>query len=296
MWDMEDFIKGFCLVLACVLIVGIFVDVVEPNGLGFFAKVGAGNVAVVTNFGKIKDETLDSGFYFKNYFDTLNPMSTRTQTRTVDLAAFSADIQQVSAKVTIHYNVDKTNAATLFREVGKNYSDTLLPPRVQENTKIVFARYTAEELVQHRDELSTGILELMREDLEPYGINVSTVAIEDIDFTDAFTNAVEAKQVATQERLTAQTQQERLTMEAEAAAKRETIKAQADAEVAKIEADAEAYAIKARAEAEAEANKKVADSLTVELIDYTKVQQWNGELPQYMGGEGATPVLNMTTN
>jgi regulator of protease activity HflC (stomatin/prohibitin superfamily) len=134
----------------------------------------------------------------------------------------------------------------------------------------------------------------MREDLAPYGINVSTVAIEDIDFTDAFTNAVEAKQVATQERLTAQTQQERLTMEAEAAAKRETIKAQADAEVAKIEADAEAYAIKARAEAEAEANKKVADSLTVELIDYNKVQQWNGEMPMIMGGENVNPILDMT--
>ena len=292
----EDFVKRLCLVLVGILLIGCFVDAVEPNGWGFFGKVSAGDVAVVTHFGKIKEETLDSGFHFKNYFDTLNPMSTRTQTRTVDLFAFSSDIQQVSAKVTIHYNVDKTTAATLFREVGKDYSDTLLPPRVQENTKIVFARYTAEELVQHRDELSTGIIELMREDLAPYGINVSTVAIEDIDFTDAFTNAVEAKQVATQERLTAQTQQERLTMEAEAAAKRDTIKAQADAEVARIEADAEAYAIKARADAEAEANEKIAESLTTELIDYTKVQQWNGEMPQYMVGDGTTPILNLPTD
>ena len=290
----ENFVKVLCLILAGILLVGGFIDVVEPNGWGFFGKVGAGNVAVVTHFGKIKEETLDSGFHFKSYFDTLNPMSTRTQTRTVDLSAFSSDIQQVSAKVTIHYNVDKTNAATLFREVGRDYSNTLLPPRVQENTKIVFARYTAEELVQHRDELSSGILELMREDLASYGINVSTVAIEDIDFTDAFTNAVEAKQVATQERLTAQTQQERLTMEAEAAAQRETIKAQADAEVAKIEADAEAYAIKMKAEAEAEANKKLSESITTELIDYNKVQQWNGEMPQFMGGTNTIPVLDMT--
>ena len=291
---MEDFVKGLCVVLVGVLLVGCFIDAVEPNGWGFFGKVDAGNVAVVTHFGKIKEETLDSGFHFKSYFDTLNPMSTRTQTRTVDLSAFSSDIQQVSVKVTIHYNVDKTNAATLFREVGKDYSNTLLPPRVQENTKIVFARYTAEELVQHRDELSSGILELMREDLAPYGINVSTVAIEDIDFTDAFTNAVEAKQVATQERLTAQTQQERLTMEAEAAAKRDTIKAQADAEVAKIEADAEAYSIKAKADAEAEANKKLSESITTELIDYNKIQQWDGVMPKFMGGTNTTPVLDMT--
>ena len=86
---MEDFVKGLCLVLVGILLVGCFIDIVEPNGWGFFGKVGAGNVAVVTHFGKIKEETLDSGFHFKSYFDTLNPMSTRTQTRTVDLAAFS---------------------------------------------------------------------------------------------------------------------------------------------------------------------------------------------------------------
>ena len=286
--------KFIAMVLVVVLLTVGFIDLVEPNGWGFLSKVPNGKVAVVTEFGKAQDEVLEPGLHTKGYFQVLHPMSVQKQKMTVELAAFSSDIQQVSAKVTIHYNVDKTNAATLFREVGKNYSDTLLPPRVQENTKIVFARYTAEELVQHRDKLSTGILELMREDLEPYGINVSTVAIEDIDFTDAFTSAVEAKQVATQERLTAQTQQERLTMEAEAAAKRDTIKAQADAEVAKIEADAEAYSIKAKADAEAEANKKLSESITTELIDYIKIQQWDGVMPKFMGGTNTTPVLDMT--
>lgn len=281
------------LVLVALILFCGFIDIVEPNGYGIFGKVGAGNVAVVTRFGQIQEETLDSGFHIKGYFDVFNPMSVRTQTLTTSLSAFSSDIQQVEATVTIHYNVDKANASILFREVGKNYSNTLIPPRVQENTKIVFARYTAENLVQRRDELSSGILSLMQEDLAPYGIKVSTVAIEDIDFTDAFTNAVEAKQVATQERLTAQTQQERLTMEAEAEAERATIKAQAEAERSKIEADAEAYAIKMRAEAEAEANKKVAESLTQELIDYTEIQQWDGVMPKYMGGTN-TPVLDMT--
>lgn len=282
--------------IALVLVVAIlgfgFIDYIEPNGYGIFSKVGNGKVAVVTEFGKAKNETLEPGFHVKGFFEVLNPMSVQTQSMQVSLAAFSSDIQQVNALVTLNYNVDKTNAVTLFRDVGKNYVTSLMNPRVQENTKIVFSHYTAENLVQKRDTLSAEILTLMQEDLAPYGINVSAVAIEDIDFTDAFTNAVEAKQVATQEKLTAQTQQERLTMEATAEAGRAKIEAEAAAERQKIAAEAEAYSVTVRAEAEAEANAKVAASLTQELIDYTKAQLWNGEMPAVMGD--ATPILDMT--
>ena len=282
--------------IALVLVVAIlgfgFIDYIEPHGYGVFSKVGNGKVAVVSEFGKAKNETLEPGFHVKGFFEVLNPMSVQTQSMQVSLAAFSSDIQQVTALVTLNYNVDKTNAVTLFRDVGKDYVGSLMSPRIQENTKIVFSHYTAENLVQKRDTLSAEILTLMQEDLSLYGINVSAVAIEDIDFTDAFTNAVEAKQVATQEKLTAQTQQERLTMEAEAQAQRATIEATAAAERQKIAAEAEAYAVTVRAEAEAEANAKVAASLTEELIDYTKAQLWNGEMPTVMGD--TTPILDMT--
>lgn len=280
--------KFIAMVLALVLLVVGFIDLVEPNGWGFLGKVANGNVAVVTRFGKAQDEVLEPGMHVKSYFSTLNPMSTQTQKVQIPLAAFSSDIQQVTALVTLNYNVDKTNAVTLFREVGKDYVNSLMSPRIQENTKIVFSHYTAENLVQKRDTLSAEILTLMQEDLSPYGINVSAVAIEDIDFTDAFTNAVEAKQVATQEKLTAQTQQERLTMEAEAQAERETIAAQAQAERNKIAADAEAYAIMTKAEAEAEANAKVAASLSDALIDYVRAQAWDGKLPTITGD---TPTI-----
>ena len=55
---------------------------------------------------------------------------------------------------------------------------------------------------------------------------------------------------------------------------------------------AEAEAIKIAADAEAEANKKLANSLTDELISYEYAQSWNGELPTYMGGESSIPVLD----
>ena len=283
--------KFIAVVLVVILAFG-FIDAIEPNGYGFFSKVGNGKVAVVTHFGKAQDETLEAGFHVKPFFNVLHPMSIQTQTMQTNLSAFSSDIQQVNTTVTLNYNIDKTNAVTLYREVGSNYEKTLMAPRVQEDVKIVFSRYTAESLVQKRDMLSTEILDLLQEYLAPYGINVTAVAIEDIDFTDAFTNAVEAKQVATQEKLTAQTQQERLTMEAQAQAERETIAAQAKAERDKIEAEAEAYAILTKAEAEAVANEKISDSLTDSLIDYTKALNWDGRLPTVTGNDAT--IMDMS--
>ena len=106
---------------------------------------------------------------------------------------------------------------------------------------------------------------------------------------------MEAKQVAAQKKLQAEIEQQQATMEAQQAAERQRITAEAEANVKKIEADASAYATKVRAEAEAEANKKLAESITDDLISWTQVNQWNGELPTYMnGGSGTTlPILNL---
>jgi regulator of protease activity HflC (stomatin/prohibitin superfamily) len=113
-----------------------------------------------------------------------------------------------------------------------------------------------------------------------------------MDFTDAFTNAVEAKQVAQQNKLKAETEAAQRIVEAEAAAKVKTVEAQAKAEADKIAAEAEAYQISIKAEAEAEANRKLAASLTNTIIDYEYAKNWNGELPTYMGNSSSIPVLN----
>lgn len=123
--------------------------------------------------------------------------------------------------------------------------------------------------------------------------------VQNIDFTDAFTNAVEAKQVAQQNKLTAQTQQDQLTMEAEQEANRQVIKAQADAEQARIAAQAELEVTKIQADAaeyagqkEAARNKAIAAWLTSDLLKYYYIQQWDGKLPTYMLGEDANILMN----
>lgn len=254
--------------------------------------VPTGYTGIVTTFGKVHNETLDAGLNFHMPWDNVIKMDNREQRVTFKLEAFSKDIQQVDIQGSINYNIDKSTAMNLYKDVGTEYADILIGPRIQEDVKIIIAKYTAENLVENRQTAADSIYNLIKEELAPKGINVISLAVENIDFTDAFESAVEAKQVATQEKQRAQTQQEQQTMEAEQAAKRKKIEAEAAAEVQKIDADAKAYATKVEAEAQAEANKQINQSLTEELINYVQMNKWNGSLPQFVGGDSTIPVLN----
>lgn len=270
------------IVLAIILVV-----------LSCISYVPTGYTGIVTTFGKVHTNTLDAGINFHAPWDNVITMDNREQRATFQLEAFSKDIQQVDIQGSINYNIDKLTAMNLYKDVGTGYVNILIGPRIQEDVKIVIARYTAENLIASRQEAANAIETLIRDELTSKGINVISLAVENIDFTDAFESAVEAKQVATQEKQRAQTQQEQATMEAKQAAERKKIDAEAAAEVAKVQADAEAYSVQVKADAEAEANKKISSSLTPDLVEYKQILQWNGNLPQFVGGSSTIPILNM---
>ena len=259
--------------------------------------IPTGYTAIVTTFGRVEDTTMEAGFHLKSPVQEIVLMDNREQKTSFSTQAFSSDIQQVDITGSINYSINKSTAMNLFKEVGTDYFNKLVSPRMLEITKGVFSKYTAENLVAYRQTLSDQICTELSNELERYGINVISISIENIDFTDAFTDAVEAKQVAAQKKLQAEIEQGQKTMETEQQANREKIAAQAEADVARINAEAEAYALKTRAEAEADANRMVAESLTPDLIQYTEVQNWNGNLPMYMAGSDSTtlPILNLNT-
>lgn len=277
-------IRGFGVIALVVALVMI--------GISCFSSVPTGYTGILTTFGRVENETMEAGFHLKAPWQSIVKMNNQEQRKSFTLEAFSSDIQQVNVSGSINYNIDKTTAMTLYREVGTAYADTLIIPRLYENTKAVFSHYKAEELISNRDALSDEIRDMMIADMKGYGVNVLSISIEDVDFTDVFTTAVEAKQVASQNKLKAETEQEQQTMEARAAAERRQIEAEAQAEVERINADAEAYRIKTQSEAEAEANKKIAESLSEQLIEYNYANSWNGQLPSTFVGDGdAIPVI-----
>ena len=259
------------------------------------ATVQTGYTGIVTTFGRVEDVTLEAGLHFKSPFQKIIIMDNREQKTSFTTEAFSSDIQQVNVVGSINYAINKSTAMNLFKEVGTDYFNKLVYPRMLEITKGVFSKYSAENLIANRQQLSEDIRDGLHAELKDYGINVISLSIENLDFTDAFTDAVEAKQVAAQRKLQAEIEQAQKTMETQQAAERQRINAEAEANVARINADADAYAVKVRSEAEAAANKMIAESLTDNLIRANEIKAWDGKLPVYMGGEGSTtiPVLNL---
>lgn len=278
------------------LILGLLAVIVLAVVASFCTtQVPTGYTAIITTFGKVEDYTLEAGFHIKSPFQQIILMDNREQKMTFSTQAFSSDIQQVAIDGSINYAINKSTAMTLFKEVGTDYFVKLINPRMMENTKAVFSNYTAENLISAREELSTQIRDQLSAEMQRYGISIISISIENVDFSDAFTDAVEAKQVAAQKKLQAEIEQEQKTMESQQQAERQKIQAEAEANVVKINADAEAYSTRIQAEAEAEANQKIAESLTEALIQFTQVNRWNGELPQVVAGDAADalPVLNM---
>ena len=275
------------------IIAGVVVLALVLVGTLCTATVQTGYTGIVTTFGKVENMTLEAGLHLKSPFQQIISMDNREQKTSFTTEAFSSDIQQVNITGSINYAINKSTAMNLFKEVGTDYFNKLVYPRMLEITKGVFSKYTAENLVANRQKLSESIRDGLSEELQSYGINVISLSIENIDFTDAFTDAVEAKQVAAQRKLQAEIEQAQMTMETQQQAERQRINAEAAANVAKINADADAYAMKVRSEAEAEANKMIAESLTENLIRANEIKAWDGKLPVYMAGEGGTtiPVL-----
>ena len=272
--------------------------------LGCIASVPTGHTGVVTTFGKVENTTFDAGFNMKAPWQKVVSMDNRVQKANTTLACFSSDIQEVTILYTVNYQIDKSNAQEIYRSVGATYYDTVIVPNIAEAVKVVTARYTAEQLVGSRAELAAAIDVVLSESLAKYNIQVVSTAIEDMDFTEAFTNAVEAKQVAAQNKLQAEIEQAQKVMEQEASAQMAVIQANANAETAKIQAEAELEVVKIQADAaeyagqkDAAINKAISESITEELVQYYYIQQWNGELPNtYVGSDDVSTIISGMTN
>ena len=279
-----------------VCVIGVILLLVSCIGI-----VPTGYTGILTTFGAVENRTVEAGFNLIAPWQRIVTMDNRTQKVEITTSAFSSDIQQVDIIMSVNYCIDQQTAQILYKSVGKNYYENIMFPRIQENIKAVFSAYNAEALIVNREILSTATADLLRADMEPYGITIVSIAIEDLDFTDAFTNAVEAKQVAAQNKLTAETQQAQKTMEQEAESQRaiiaanakaeqDIIAAKADLEVVKIQADAALYA----GEREANMNERIAQALTPELINYYWIKQWDGVLPSTVLGNDSSYMIDLT--
>ena len=265
--------KGFNWTRFLLVVVIVFVLLILL--FNSFTVVNEGFIGVKYQFGRIVRSDLTAGLNFHiPFIEEIQQVDTREQIYSITADAYTSDTQTVDTlSLKLNYYYDGTRLSEIIRTIGiANVETKLLVPNVAKISKDEIGKVKAEDLVQNRSTVQNAIYDSLKETLEPQGIIVTAFAIENLSFDDAFEQSIQAKVIAAQDALKMQNK----TAEREEEAKQKVIAAQAEADSQKIKAEAEAYAIEV-------VQKQLADSPG--YIDYLKIIQWNGTLPQAIGNE-----------
>ena len=257
------------------IIIGILLIFIIITLISSLTTVPTGFVGVKTRFGQVQDTTIQEGLNLKlPFIEKIVKMDCRTQKTEYTMEASSKDLQKISNfKVAINYNVSKETANQLYKEVGVDYKSVIVEPAIQEAMKATIANYTAEELITKRNEVSAFALNSLFDKLQDKGIQLTSLNILDLSFSEEFDKAVEEKQIVEQE----------------------TQKAQYELEKAKVENEKKIENAKAEAEVMKQQNLQITEQyLRLKEIENQKamIDKWDGQLPTTMT-DGSNLLFNM---
>jgi len=243
-----------------IALVGIvFIAVIIILFMGF-DYVPAGHIGVTNRMGMVGDTPWGPGVKWTGILTGTEEFSTRVQLNEYDASAASKDLQIVKTKVALNFKLNPAYAPELYKTLGYNYADVIITPVVQEAVKSNTAYYNAEELITKRGEVKTLITTQIMNKLSDKGLIVTEVSITDFDFSEEFNSAIERKQVAAQDALTAENR------------------------LKEMESTAKAM----------ELQNKV---IEIKKLDLQKawIEKWNGQLPTYILGDSSNILLGVGT-
>ena len=236
--------------------------------LSSITTIESGQVGIRVRFGKVVSEPTTEGINFKiPFIEQIEKLNIRVQKIEVKTSSSSRDLQEVDMSLAVNYRIDNKKAVSLYKTVGKNYTTIVLEPAIEESIKAVTSKYTAEELITNRSEVSAKCMEELSKKVEKYGLIVNDFNITNFSFSEEFEKAIEEKQVAEQKVLTAKQELEKEKIEAEK----------------KI----------VKAEAEKQANELKQQTLTDNIIKEKFIEKWNSELPKVTGNTGLFDISSI---
>lgn len=272
---------GITAVAVCIIGIGANCINIIPTGY----------TGIKTSFGKVSQKELTTGIHFSVPFvQNVSEINNKQQDVTIadKIWGEASDKTPVYAEnVTVTYNISVEKSVWLYSNVT-NMDDIINNGIVASAVKSAMGELGPED-VTSRGKVEPLAQQKLTEALNAkYGedaVTVHQVIISNMDFEDTYNDAIQQKSIAQQ--TAARQKIENKTAIA---------KAEADKTVAIKNAEAKAEKMKIEAEAQADANKKVAESISDELIDYQKIEKWNGKLPTVTGGNAIVSLDNNTAD
>jgi hypothetical protein len=96
---------------------------------------------------------------------------------------------KLSIRVLFHPEVNKLDI--IYRNLGKNYEQKVLPALCNEILRTVVAQFSATQLLSQRDQVSERIKTLLAERASHFNIIIDNLAITDLTFGKEYLEAIE---------------------------------------------------------------------------------------------------------
>ena len=229
---------------------------------GNIHQVNTGEVAVVRQMGKVTG-TRQPGLYWDFYMtNSYESFDTKVREISIETQTYSKDNQIIGVTADLQYTIDSAQVDKIATEYGSiDKLESKINSIALDNIKSVFAQNTATDVINNRSQISSNISQTVNNSINnDYYVDVKTIVLTNIDFTDDFEAAVAAKVAQEQKKQQALIEQEQKLAEAENAKQVAILQAEAESESAQLRANAEAEVARIKAQADQDVAKIEADT------------------------------------
>lgn len=260
------------LIFLGIILLAIGFDVVEPSHLGI--KVNLGSVD-----GIMEPGIQWTGFFTHTYLYDMRIRQARVEMANDATSATDKDGQAVYGIIRVNYRIkqDKNVVEQIYRNVGQDEGTLLadklnIPAIIKEGFKQATVQYEALDILSNRQQVKELAVQNIKRNFPSDYFELTEVVVEDLDFSQEFKDAIEAKKTATQNKLREQEQVE-------------VVKLQQQQEIEKYKAEAEKL-------------KLQKNEVSELLIKQKLAERWDGKLPNYVivTGENQGMFLQVMTD
>ncbi len=178
-----------------------------------FKVIEPGQVGVQTLFGKVKENTLESGLHVINPLVDVVPFSIQTENYTMSarsaeghsegddaIMVLSSDGLQVTIDLSVLYRVTPAKAPFILQNIGRNYEDKIVRPVTRTVIRDAAVSYAAVDLYStKRSEFLFKITKSISDNFAKNGLEVQQVLIRNVALPATVRASIESKIQAEQE-------------------------------------------------------------------------------------------------